>query len=290
MVNCHHRNIIHLEHYKMTQLPLILDDGGNDNTPLPLIVANRWNFPLAHIPTDDGLVYAVQDWMRGLLGGDIRRLLAKLRRHHPDINTSIKMLPYTSTDNKVYQRPYTDEDRLMSILINTRLSRGRSRLVGIRNYIADFDAMYEYLRCSAVKEKGLVESEFQTDLVAALKSTTNDYEIHEYYPTSTGRVIDILAFRKHSDSQLRKSQSSYLLIECKANREDFYKAVGQVICYDAEISGSAFCTNNRTLAIAMPYELIDDYIVKIVTTLGIRLISIVENIAIDAVTGEPFYL
>jgi hypothetical protein len=275
---------------KMTQLPLILDDGGNDNTPLPLIVANRWNFPLAHVETDEGMVYAVQDWMRGLVDGNIRNLLSMMRRANPQFNLAIKVFPYKTINNKTYQVPYTDEDRLIWILVHVRLIRGRSRLADIRNFVADFAPEYEYLRSSTVQDKGLSESEFQSNLVMTLKSTVGDYEIHEYYPTSTGRVIDILAFRKYSDSQLRESQSSYLLIECKTNREDFYKSIGQVICYDAELSGNAFCADNRTLAIAMPYEIIDDYIFQIVTTLGIRLISIVEDIVIDAITGEPFHL
>jgi hypothetical protein len=270
----------------MTQLPLILDDDGNDNTPLPLIVANRWNFPLAHIQTDEGMVYAVQDWMRGLLGGDVRKLLSTIRRHNPQFNSSIKTLPYRTANNKVHQRPYTDENSLMWILVRIRVRRGQSRLVDVRNFIADFAPEYEYLRCSSVKNKGLTEYEFQSALITALKPFMANYELHEFYPTSTGHIIDIIAVTKH-DVRL---PSSYLLIECKSKREDFYKAIGQVICYDAEISGSAFCADRRTLAIAMPYEIIDDYIVNIVTTLSIRLISLVENIAIDAVTGEPFSL
>jgi hypothetical protein len=278
-------NISHLEHHKMTQLPLILDDGGNDNTPLPLIVANRWNFPLAHIQTDEGMVYAVQDWMRGLVGGDVRYILSKMRRTHPEINSSMKMLPYKSTNNKIYRMPYADEDRLMGILIGIRSSRGRSRVVEVRNFIADFAPPYEYLRCSSVKNKGLTESEFQSELVTALKSIGN-YDIHEYCPTSTGRVIDIMV----GINTNKTFQLPYLIIECKAQREEFFKAIGQIICYDAEISGSAFCGDKRTLAIAIPYEIIDDYMVNIVTTLSIRLISLVDNIAIDAVTGEPFSL
>jgi hypothetical protein len=43
-------------------------DSASDNTPLPLIVAKRWNFPLAYVETPNGNLYAVQDWMRGLSG------------------------------------------------------------------------------------------------------------------------------------------------------------------------------------------------------------------------------
>jgi hypothetical protein len=276
----------------MTQLPLILDDGGNDNTPLPLIVANRWNFPLAHIQTDDGLVYAVQDWMRGLLGKDTRNLLSMMRSANPQFNSGIKLLPYRTANNKVYQLPYADEDKLMWILVNARRNRGRSRLVDIRNFIAGLAPEYEYLKCSSVKDSGLTEYEFQTTLITALKPMMDSYEICEFYPTASGRVIDILVIKKDSNQENSafEQELPYLLIECKVNREEFYKAIGQLVCYDAEISGRLLSADNRTLAIAMPYEIIDDYILNIVTTLSVRLISVVQNIAIDAVTGEPFCL
>jgi hypothetical protein len=270
----------------MTQLPLITPEGGNDNTPLPLIVANRWNFPLAHIQTDDGMFYAVQDWMRGLLGRDARNILAMMRRSNPQFSLSIKMLSYRSTDNKIYQRPYIDENRLIWLTVRTRLTRGKNRLADIRNFIADFAPEYQYMRCASVEDKGLTEIEFQTALVTALKPSLPDYEVHEFYSTSAGHFIDIIAVKKYEDNG---DNFACLLIECKAKREEFYKAVGQVICYSAEISGSPN-TANLLLAIAMPYEIIDDYVLNMAMTLSIRLISIVDNLAIDAITGEPFSL
>jgi hypothetical protein len=59
----------------MTQLPFMPDSEETEQTPLPLIVAQRWNFPLAHVQTENGIVYAIQDWMRGLSGEeDVRQL------------------------------------------------------------------------------------------------------------------------------------------------------------------------------------------------------------------------
>jgi hypothetical protein len=67
----------------MNDLSILPDsDSAADNTPLPLIVAKRWNFPLAFVETTSGNLYLLQDWFRGLTGeNDIRYILfAKSRR------------------------------------------------------------------------------------------------------------------------------------------------------------------------------------------------------------------
>ena len=66
----------------MTSLPLIpADDSSADDTPLPLIVAKRWNFPLAHIKNTIGVYYAIQDWMRGLTGeADTRKMWSYFKK------------------------------------------------------------------------------------------------------------------------------------------------------------------------------------------------------------------
>lgn len=47
----------------MLDLPMPTEDTP-EQLPLPLIVAKRWNFPLAHVETPNGTFYAVQDWLR----------------------------------------------------------------------------------------------------------------------------------------------------------------------------------------------------------------------------------
>jgi hypothetical protein len=269
----------------MTKTSLIPDATEVDSIPLPLIVAKHFDFPLAHIQTESGLVYAVQDWLRGLLSGDVRKTLAYMRRTHPELKSSIDMLPYRPADNKIYKRPYTNTDGLLYMLVHTRLSRGRSRLADIRNFIANLTPEYEYLKCSSVKSKMLTECEFQLMLIAALKMTVYNYKIHEYYPTPSRRVIDIL-IRRVDDY---KNCPNFILIECKVKKDDFYKAVGQIACYNAEIS-RLFNSDNATLAIAMPYEIIDDYMRDMAVSLSIRLISPVNGVVIDAITNEPFSL
>ena len=65
----------------MTSLPMFPEhDSENDNTPLPLIVAKKWGFPLAFHIVDGKYMYAIQDWVRGLLGeDDIRKTWTKFK-------------------------------------------------------------------------------------------------------------------------------------------------------------------------------------------------------------------
>ncbi len=52
----------------MSNLPLPFEDDfqTDDDTPLPLIVAKQWNFPLRYAQTDTDMYYAIQDWIVGL--------------------------------------------------------------------------------------------------------------------------------------------------------------------------------------------------------------------------------
>jgi len=64
----------------MSDLPSLFDSE-KDDLPLPLIVAEKWEFPLAHMEIEGQLFYAVQDWLRGLTGSDnIRRIWSDMQR------------------------------------------------------------------------------------------------------------------------------------------------------------------------------------------------------------------
>jgi hypothetical protein len=274
-------------------LPLLPDEPSSaDDTPLPLIVAKRWGFPLAHLQTENGMYYAVQDWMRGILGeAEVRKSLAYHRKNEPKLNSYIKIFPYKTVNNKVQKRPYANQDGLIFVLINTRLSSGRNRLVEIRNFIAGLSATFEYLKCSPVSSKQVTEFEFQNRLISTLTHFSN-HDIYEYYPTSLGRKIDILVIPKHDESQLSLSMEATFpcfLIECKVKPDEFYKAVGQLMCYRAEIQRDLPDIPPITLTLAMPYELIDDYMYAIASSIPICLISVVNGTAINVVTGNPLF-
>jgi hypothetical protein len=260
----------------MNQLTTALDE--NNQLTIPLIVAQRWNFPLAHIQTEDGIFYAVQDWIRGLTGEeDIRHLLAMLRSKNPQFDTLVKKYPYKSRNNKIHQRPYTKEDGLLFILVYTRLIRGRNRLVEIRNFIASLLPEYEHLKCREVKARVLSESAFQANIVEATCLFLKNCELSQYYQTNFGRKVDIVIIPSEPDNQ-----KVSVLIECKVAAKDFYKALGQLIAYQSELRQS-IPSAGWILAIAMPYEIIDSYMKAIISTIPVHLISLLNGTIIDVV-------
>jgi hypothetical protein len=134
----------------MAQLPVVSDAPSNaDDTPLPLLVAKRWNFPLAHIKSDDHILYAIQDWMRGLTGDtDTRYLLAKFKKTGAgqQMWSSIQCLPYAAADNKTYRRDFVNDKGLYLIAQYLRVNRERPMLDEIRRFLAAAGAFVDEVR------------------------------------------------------------------------------------------------------------------------------------------------
>lgn len=133
----------------MTQLPLIKDDEPSNDLPLPLIMAARWGFPLAHAVIDGVTFYAVQDWMRGLSGeDDTRRLYTKFKTTEAgkQMSTSSRRLPYKATDGKTYQRDYLDDKGLYIVAQYLRATEDRPVLDEIRRFLAAAGAFVDEVR------------------------------------------------------------------------------------------------------------------------------------------------
>jgi hypothetical protein len=139
----------------MTNLPLLPDEPANvDDTPLPLIVAKRWNFPLAHVQTENGSFYAVQDWMRGLSGeentSNVWSMFKKTDMGRQTVN-SIVSLPYKAKDGKTYKRDHTNDKGLYLIAQYMRVKNDRPVLDEIRRFLAAAGAFVDEARRNPAK-------------------------------------------------------------------------------------------------------------------------------------------
>ncbi|MCC6975489.1 MAG: hypothetical protein IT322_15900 [Anaerolineae bacterium] len=134
----------------MSSLPIIpqTDPTAND-LPLPLVVAKRWNFPLAHMETETNTLYALQDWMRGITGeDDTRHLMAKFKKTDAgrQMWNSVQRLPYRASDGKTYNRDYTNDKGLYLIAQYLRVTEERPMLDKIRRFLAAAGAFVDELR------------------------------------------------------------------------------------------------------------------------------------------------
>jgi hypothetical protein len=128
----------------MNTLFPVISDGDDSSLPLPLIVAQKWNFPLAHVQTPDGYFYAVQDWIRGLTGeSDVRKSQSWMKKQ---MSISTRQLPYIATDGKTYQVDFTDDKGLYHIAQYLRATKVRPQLSAIKNYLSESGAFVDLVR------------------------------------------------------------------------------------------------------------------------------------------------
>src|SRR5690242_19752580 len=132
----------------MTSVPILFDDSiTDDDTPLPLIVAKRWNFSLAHVQTDNGMYYAIQDWIVGLQGGTTTKAaLTWKEMKKTQTRVSAASLPYKASDGKTYKRPHTNDKGLYLIAQYLRVMHDRPVLDEIKNFLAGAGAFVDEIR------------------------------------------------------------------------------------------------------------------------------------------------
>jgi hypothetical protein len=123
----------------MTNLPMFPEhDSGDDNTPLPLLVAKKWDFQLAFHIVEGKYLYAIQDWVRGLSGEeDIRKVWGyfKKQKAWPQMCNSVHLMPYTASDGKTYQRNFTSAENLTFITHYLRELESRPLLQEIKIFL-----------------------------------------------------------------------------------------------------------------------------------------------------------
>lgn len=128
-----------------------------DPRPLPLIVAERWGFPLQYYIVEHVPYYAIQDWIAGLTSttmikaGEMWRQM-KLR---DQTRISITSLPYLASDSKKYERDFSTDKGLYLIAQSLRATANRPLLTAIKQYLADSGVFVDLVRR---KPEILVES------------------------------------------------------------------------------------------------------------------------------------
>jgi hypothetical protein len=138
-----------IEDNLMTDLPTVSGDAMPDDnhTPLPLLVAKRWNFPLAYMETETGFYYAVPDWIRGLTEGDDPRFVwAKVQKHIPQLLLSKQQFPYKASNGKTYQMDFVQDKGLYLIAQYMRVKKERQVLDEIRKFLAAAGAFVDEVR------------------------------------------------------------------------------------------------------------------------------------------------
>lgn len=119
-----------------TQLDLF---SNTDPRPLPLIIADKWVFPLQHYEPSAqiGYRFSVQDWLRGLTqSSNTSRLWADLKNAN-EVYGSIVHLPY-STRGGTFQMDFVSDQDLYRIAQDLRQLKKRTALAKANEEIMEY--------------------------------------------------------------------------------------------------------------------------------------------------------
>lgn len=130
------------------------DDSGNtsnnnapqkDKRPLPLIIADKWGFPLQYYEKDSEYYFAVQDWFRGLLQRqNVSSYINGFKNANPETYRTSIGLEYLASDSKTYIRDFCTDVTLYLIAqsLNARNPLGKV----IADYMANASSKFDRYR------------------------------------------------------------------------------------------------------------------------------------------------
>lgn len=149
-----------------------LAENRHDSRPLPLIVAEKWDFRLDYVQEEDKVFwFAIHDWIVGLLEVDSTGA-SKFwndiqRRGTLDISATLRKLPHVGKDGKKYIRDYTTDRGLYLIAQHLRVNKDRPLLKEIKQFLAKAGAFVDEVRRrpETVVESGAIDPDKVLDAV-----------------------------------------------------------------------------------------------------------------------------
>ncbi|MBI5930206.1 MAG: hypothetical protein HY862_12920 [Chloroflexi bacterium] len=127
------------------KLPVISES----DLPLPLIVAQKWNFTLQYHQSDKTYLYAIQDWIIGLtVTSNPRRTWSDLKHDNEQIELYVSTVqyPYKATNGRTYQMDFTDDKGLYLIAQYLRATKARPQLSAIQKFLSEAGAFVDAVR------------------------------------------------------------------------------------------------------------------------------------------------
>jgi hypothetical protein len=125
-----------------------LDLPESDDRPLPLIVADMWDFPLQYVADDeDEYFYAIEDWIAGITSEESRyKVQQSWDKMKKKLSISVRKSPFTNAQGRVDQKDFTDDNGLYLIAQNLRVTKARTALAEIKEYLAKAGVFVDDIR------------------------------------------------------------------------------------------------------------------------------------------------
>lgn len=118
----------------------------DDPRPLPLIVAETYNFDLQHYDGDE-VLYSILDWIAGIGSSDFFRASGTWRKLQDRLRISnLSVLKYLNIHGKEIESDFTTDENLYRIAQEMRSTKKRPALKSIKEFLASAGVDLDKLR------------------------------------------------------------------------------------------------------------------------------------------------
>lgn len=175
----------------MKQLPLFGDEqeiptvistpdmAEADNSPLPLLTADKWGFDLSYINRDgnpQNYLYRIQDWIVGLTGMSMLTAQQTWSKMDMTARFEIKWLPIEVKKGQTVEMAFTIDKGLYYIAQQLRALKSRPQVKEIREYLAEAGAFTDLARMNPAQVGAMLTErakgiEARNDATQAFQST-----------------------------------------------------------------------------------------------------------------------
>lgn len=123
----------------------------DDPRPLPLIVAERYKFPLRYVQDDAEIYwYSATDWIAGITGDAdykaARKQWTYLKKENPQLASPTRQLKMTAMDGKKYLTDCLQDEGLYLVAQIVRATKEREQLRKVREYLAKAGVNMDFIR------------------------------------------------------------------------------------------------------------------------------------------------
>lgn len=136
-----------------------------DPRPVPLIVAEKWDFPLQYHIVDNVCYFSIIDWIAGIGTSDnvnASKMWVYMQQNQTSIPT--RTLNYKGKDSKNYQRDFANDVSLYDIAQNMRVTKDRPALKAIQDYLSQSGALLDFWRREPEKMLSAAQARMQFDI------------------------------------------------------------------------------------------------------------------------------
>lgn len=151
-----------------------------ENQPHPIILSQKYNFPLSYIDIDgnpDNYLYHIPQWVKGI--GSTLQSWSMLKKQGNDVFNTVEKVKFEGIDGKMYPTDFGNANILYLIAEHIQPTKVSEQLIEIREYLAATGVAVDSARRNPEPPKTKKQRKLERDLGLIDKVWADNHEGRE---------------------------------------------------------------------------------------------------------------